>query len=121
MKRSFLFAARFCAVFLGGMLTVFAQDHYFILDNETGYTIDHAFVAADDSEDWGEDILDDAALPNGESVRVTFASHVHARYVDLRIVFENGRAAECGGLDLSRMRGVRVSYRAGEAVATLLR
>ena len=64
-------------------------DFWFL--NETGMQVDRIYVSAHTQSDWGEDVLgDDAVLPHGVGVLITFPSHLHASCaLDFKLVFHD--------------------------------
>jgi hypothetical protein len=67
MKRWFFF------VLAAGIFTVFltAQEGPLVLIvNNTGYTGYYLYVSPSDADEWGEDVLDEDVLPDGELLRL---------------------------------------------------
>lgn len=80
-----------------GTLAVQAQAFDFNLFNETGYNIYELYVSPTDSEEWGEDILGEDVLMNGDSFMVTFDEEWEAVLLafevekyDLKVIDEDG-------------------------------
>lgn len=64
-------------------------DFWFL--NETGMQVDRIYVSPHTQADWGEDVLgEDAVLPNGVGVLITFPSHYHASCtLDFKLIFHD--------------------------------
>jgi hypothetical protein len=64
-------------------------DFWFL--NETGMQVDRIYVSAHTQSDWGDDVLgEDAILPNGVGVLITFPNRYHASCsLDFKIVFHD--------------------------------
>ncbi|WP_439598391.1 Tat pathway signal protein [Falsiroseomonas sp.] len=79
-----------CLALLAGLLaagTAQAQNRFWLI-NDTGRTIERAFVSASRISDWGPDILGASVLPAGERVWVTpsFGDCI----LDVRVTFQGG-------------------------------
>ena len=96
---------------LGGLFAAGAAEaqNRFWLINETGRTIERAFVSSSRVSDWGPDILGTSVLPPGQRVWVTpnFGDCV----LDLRVTFQGGgeetrmQVNACGLSQISFGRG----------------
>ncbi|NKC33004.1 Tat pathway signal protein [Falsiroseomonas selenitidurans] len=64
-----------------------AQNRFWLI-NETGRTIERAYVSASRVSDWGPDILGTSVLPRGERVWVT--PHFGDCVLDVRVTFQGG-------------------------------
>ncbi len=104
----------------------FAQVFDFTLYNETGYDIDFVYVAPADDDEWGEDVLGEGQLADGESVEITFDKDYEAAMLalnvdkyDLRIEYADGNEEEYYDLRLEDITNLTLSVDGeGNGVAT---
>jgi P pilus assembly chaperone PapD len=61
-------------LFTAVIFTVAAADHVITVVNETGYYVYYLYVSESDSDEWGDDLLEDEVLEPGESIKVTLPS-----------------------------------------------
>lgn len=77
-----LFLTVLCAAAL------FAFDGYVIVTNDTGYDIFYLYVSHTDASDWGDDVLGNQVLSDGDSFRIDLEDYpssifdIHAEDVD---------------------------------------
>ena len=110
---SVLFAL--CA--LGVMQTASAGKQDFTLVNATGVEIQSVYMAPHDSDDWGDDILDEDTLANGSSVDISFSRKEKAKMWDLRVEDSDGNSLEWENLDLLEISQVTLHYKKGKTWA----
>jgi hypothetical protein len=67
MKKAVLLVMLFVAV----VFTAVAADPVITVVNDTGFYIYYLYVSRSDSDDWGDDLLDDEVLAPGEGYRVS--------------------------------------------------
>ena len=75
-----------------------AQD--FNIVNNTGRTVMTLNVSANDSNEWGPDILGTATIPNGGSGTVSFARGQEQCLWDLRATFDDGQTGDWRAVNL---------------------
>lgn len=85
--RATLATALFVAV-AAALVSAGKQD--FVLANHTGLTVDELYVSPSDTDDWEEDVLGRDVLPDGQSVKIRFATGESQCTYDLKIVDEDG-------------------------------
>lgn len=103
MKKTLLLSI----LFVLSAATSFAQVFDFTLSNETGYDIESVYVAPSDADEWGEDVLGDEILEDGDSVEIQFDKEIEALLLafnvdkyDLRIEYLDGSEDEYFDLTL---------------------
>lgn len=108
-------------LFIFGLLTgavyAFAGKQDFTVVNATGVEIHHLYVSPTKAADWGDDILGEDTLGNGESVDIHFPSSERARVWDLRVEDSGGNSIEWTGLRLTEIESVTLHYHEGRAWA----
>jgi hypothetical protein len=87
-----------------------ASDADFKLINRTGYQIDSVYVAPTSSRSWGEDIMGQDAVPDGNSVNVTFAHGGSACRFDIRVKYNDGDNAEWINIDLCKYETISLFW-----------
>jgi hypothetical protein len=58
----------------------------FALVNKTGYGIKEVYIGPHSSDEWGENLINDA-FENGETLNISFDSHATATRWDIKIVW----------------------------------
>ncbi|SDW07340.1 hypothetical protein [Marinobacter mobilis] len=76
-------------------------DGYVEVTNNTGYDIYYLYVSNEERDDWGEDVLGDDILTDGETVRVTVRDEASSVF-DIRAEDEDGDTYTIWDLDISR-------------------
>lgn len=71
-KNIFFFVIAISALLVNSL---FAQAQDFVLVNNTGITIYDLYVAEADSAEWGEDILAEQILNDGEEFEISFSGY----------------------------------------------
>ena len=92
-----------------------AQD--FTLVNKTGLTISELYVGPSSSNDWGEDILGQDTLDDGDSTEIIFNPRTRSAKWDLRIVDENGKAYSWYNINLLEISEITLYYKDGKTWA----
>ncbi len=87
-----------------------AGEQDFNLINKTGIEIHALYVSPADQDEWGDDILGEDTLPNGDEVEITFDRKEKAALWDLRIEDENGGSVEWEKLKLVEIAQVTLHY-----------
>ncbi|MBL8567653.1 MAG: hypothetical protein JNK84_01075 [Phreatobacter sp.] len=108
--RAFLFAA-FAAVTLLASGNANAQSQQdFQLVNRTGYTIDEVYVSAASQNTWGNDLMGDDSLEDGQVLNVTFPRGADACSFDIKVVYDDAETAEFRGVNLCQVSRVTIFY-----------
>lgn len=94
-----------------------AGDQDFKLVNNTGVEIHALHVAPHSSDEWGEDILGQDTLANGESLNIKFPSRTRTAHWDLRIEDEKGNSVTWESIDLLEVSEVILHIKDGKAWA----
>ena len=89
----------------------------FKLINKTGVTIASIYIAPHESDDWGDDVLTEDVLRNGESIDLEFHPKAKAAEWDLRIEDKEGHSVEWESLDLTEINELTIKIVNGKAVA----
>ena len=85
----------------------------FVLINKTGYDISDIYVAPTTEREWGEDIMGQDILENGESVEISFDSGETAHKWDMYVTWDGYEADHDVfwiGLDLSKISEIELYY-----------
>nr|WP_321502866.1 hypothetical protein [uncultured Dethiosulfovibrio sp.] len=98
--KKILFALSLCLLCCS---LAFAAPQDFVLINKTGVDIYVVYVSPSDSDDWGEDVMDEDILPNGESVMIEFPGKQRDSMWDIRVEDEDGDYLEWHGFNLKRV------------------
>ena len=95
-------ARRFALIagFLSLSGTALASDADFKLVNKTGYQINSIYVSQASSDNWGDDIMGNDAVPNGTTVNVTFPHGGKSCHFDIRVEYDDGDKAEWTNINL---------------------
>lgn len=93
------------------------EDLDFVLVNATGTNISSIYIAPHDSENWGDDVMSDDILRDGESVKITFHPKADAKIWDLRVEDKEGNSVEWENLDLSKIEKLKLKIVKNKAVA----
>jgi hypothetical protein len=75
----------------------------FELVNNTGVDIYEIYVGPSDQEEWGDDILEENVLVDGDSLQIEFEPEEEAELWDLMIKDEQGNAIYWLELDLTQI------------------
>jgi hypothetical protein len=109
--KTFLFAA-FAAV-LAIASPASAQDakQDFKLINKTGYELKALYVAPSKSDEWGDDILGQDVLSDGQAVNVHFSPRVRTCKWDLRVTYtDDSSNAVWSDIDLCTVEKITIHY-----------
>ena len=96
-----------------------AGDQDFTLVNDTGVEVHHVFISPHDSDEWGEDILGEDTLADGESVHIKFSRKEKSALWDLKIADKEGNSIRWEGLDLPEISKVTIHYKNGKGTASV--
>ncbi len=104
----------------------FAQAFDFTLVNDTGYTIYSVYVSPSIDDEYGDDILAEDVLEDGDEVEITFDSDYEAMLLDygveeydLRCEYEDGSYDEWFELELEEIVELVITLdKDGNGVAT---
>ena len=91
----------------------------FRLTNATGVLIYNVYVSPHSSNEWGDDILGQDTLPNGESVDITFSPRERAAMWDLKVTDPQGNSIQWMNLNLLRISHITLRYENGRAWADI--
>lgn len=95
--------------FVPAMASAAPQD--FTLDNATGYDIANLFVGPTSSDDWGDDVLGEDVLKNGEAVKIHFPDgRGETCQWDLKITYTDKTTHEWRNVDLCSIASITVHY-----------
>ena len=94
-------------------------DQDFTVVNKTGVLINALYVSPSKQDDWGEDILGQDQLANGESCHISFHPKEQAAKWDLRIEDSDGNALIWYNLNLLEISQVTLYYQNGKGTATV--
>jgi len=106
------FAAVFAAV-LAFAAPAFTQEakQDFKLINATGYELKALYVSPSKSDEWGDDILGQDVLSDGQAVNVHFSPKVHTCKWDLRVTYTDDNSnAVWSDIDLCTVEKITIHY-----------
>lgn len=89
----------------------------FKLVNSTGINIYSIYIAPHESKEWGDDVMKQDILRDGESVNLTFHPKAKSPIWDLRIEDKDGNSVEWDSLDLSQIETLTIKLVKGKAIA----
>ncbi len=76
------------------------DDADYTISNHTGMTIDAIFVSPSNENSWGEDIMEDDTLADGEDCGIKFHEDAEECEWDIKIVDEEGDEHIVEGIDM---------------------
>jgi len=83
----------------------------FKLVNATGYELKALYVSPSKSDDWGDDILGQDTLDDGQAVNVHFSPKVHTCKWDLQVVYsDDDSKAVWSDVDLCTIEKITIHY-----------
>ena len=83
----------------------------FTLVNKTGYTIDALFISPTASDEWGEDVLGQDTLDNGQRCKITFHHKETAQFWDMRVNWSDGSEPDVWHkVDLTKYHTITIFY-----------
>lgn len=101
-----------------GTMAAFAGEQDFTVHNKTGVEIHKLHVSPHSGDEWGDDILGQDTLSNGETLKIKFSRKEKAALWDLKIEDEKGNSLEWEKLNLLEISDVTLHYKDGKAWAT---
>ena len=83
----------------------------FKLVNKTGYELKALYVSQSKSDDWGDDILGQDVLGDGQVVNVHFSPKAHTCHWDLKVTYsDDDSSAVWGNVDLCTIEKITIFY-----------
>jgi hypothetical protein len=83
----------------------------FKLVNATGYELKALYVSPSKSDDWGDDILGQDVLSDGQTVNVHFSPKVHTCKWDLKVTYSDDDSnAVWSEIDLCTVEKITIHY-----------
>lgn len=110
-----LVAAMFIAV---GAAKSQAGDQDFVLINNTGVEINNLYVSPASADEWGDDILGDNTVEDGNSVTVKFPREADECNWDFMVKDEEGTGVQWTNIDLCKYGKITLHIEEGKAIAT---
>ena len=89
----------------------------FKLENRTGINIHSIFISSHDSEEWGDDLMEDDILRDGEDLDIEFHPKAGARLWDLRIEDKEGDSVEWEAIDPTKFEVLTLKIVKGKPIA----
>lgn len=102
--------ASLATVGIGLVTTAQAGQQDFTLQNRTGYQIDEVYVSQVSSRNWGNDIMGNDALEDGNVVNVTFNAPDSVCRWDMRVKYNDGDEAVWNNLNLCNISKVTLFW-----------
>ncbi|MFM8532141.1 MAG: argininosuccinate lyase [Acidimicrobiia bacterium] len=109
--------AAFLTVMTGSPVNAQNRALDFKLVNKTGVTISSIYIAPHDTDEWGDDVMKEDVLRNGESIDLEFHPKAKAEEWDLRIEDKEGNSVEWESLDLTEINVLTIKIVNGKPVA----
>lgn len=108
-----------CVVALTASVGLSAQGSKldFTLLNKTTLTVTHIYVSPTEDEEWGDDIMGEDVVENGQSVDIVFSPKARNCMWDLKIVDEDEDEVTWTNLDLCKASHVTLMYQNGKPTA----
>ena len=97
---------------------IFAGDQDFTLVNETGVDIYGVYVSPSGNDEWGDDIMEEDVLEDGQSVEITFTTEESAQYWDLMVEDYEGNTITWTDIDLLTISKLILSLDGDKPTAT---
>ncbi len=107
MKRLFWLVAAMALVWTTS--SAYAANLDFTIVNNTGVDIYEVYVSPSDTEEWGDDIMEEDILEAGASVDVTFEPGEESEYWDIMVTDGDGNAIYWTGFNLTQISTVTLS------------
>ena len=83
----------------------------FKLVNKTGYEFKALYVSPSKSDDWGDDILGEQSVGDGQVVNVHFSPKAHTCHWDLKVTYtDDDSNAVWGNIDLCTIEKITIFY-----------
>lgn len=83
----------------------------FTLVNKTGYELKAVYVGPSTSDDWGDDIMGQDVLADGQAVNIHFQPKVKACKWDLKVIYtEDNSKAVWTDIDLCNVGKITIFY-----------
>jgi hypothetical protein len=118
MKRFLLFLLVAGMFFAAGAAKSYAGDQDFVLVNNTGVEINNLYVSPANSDEWGDDILGDNAVGDGDNVTVKFPHEADECEWDFMVKDEEGTGIQWTDIDLCKYGKITLHIDEGKAIAT---
>ncbi len=117
IKHQTLFLFALAGLLLFAVSAALAGEQDFTLHNKTGVEIHKLHISPHSADEWGEDVLGQDTLANGESVDIKFHRTEKAAHWDLRVEDSEGHSIEWENLNLLEISEVTLYYKNGKAWA----
>jgi hypothetical protein len=82
----------------------------FQLVNRTGYTIDEVYVSPSAQNNWGNDLMGDDSLEDGQVLNVRFPRGSDVCSFDIKVVYDDEETAEFREVNLCQVSRVTIFY-----------
>ena len=83
----------------------------FRLVNATGYELTALYISPSKSDDWGDDILGQDVLSDGQAVNVHFSPKVHTCKWDPKVTYsDDNSSAVWNAIDLCSVEKITIHY-----------
>ena len=89
----------------------------FKLENRTGINIHSIYIASHDSDEWGDDLMEDDILRDGEDIDIEFHPKSGAKLWDLRIEDKEGNSVEWESIDPRKIEVLTLKIVKGKSIA----
>ncbi len=90
--------------------SAYAGQQDFALNNRTGYQIDEVYVSRSSNQNWGNDVMGNGSLEDGNTVNITFNAPDNACKWDMHVKYNDGDEATWNGLNLCNINKVTLFW-----------
>lgn len=116
-KQTFLALLIIMMIAVAGSGTAQNPQLDFKLENRTGINIHSIYIASHDSDEWGDDLMEDDILRDGEDLDIEFHPKAGARLWDLRIEDKEGNSVEWDSIDPRKIEVLTLKIVKGKPIA----
>ena len=110
MKTPFIATTLFLLAFAPAAIAADAKQD-FSLVNKTGYELKAVYVSPGHADDWGDDVMGQDTLANGDTVAIKFHRSVKTCEWDLKVVYTiDNSSAVWHDIDLCTVEKITIRY-----------
>lgn len=101
-----------------GVTNSYAGDQDFVLVNATGVDINNLYISPSNQDQWGDDVLGDQQLADGENATVKFEHAADECVWDFMVKDEEGTGVQWTDIDLCKYGNITLHSGDGKVWAT---
>lgn len=119
MKKFFVILLAVVAVmFVVGVNKTSAGDQDFTLVNNTGVDINNLYISPSNQDEWGDDVLGQDQLADGQSANIKFAHDAEDCVWDFMVKDEKGTGVQWTDIDLCKYSTITLHIEGDKVFAT---